>query len=231
MLAFFETGFMNRRPGHWITGWRGVDRSDRLRSGRRFPCLWRGLPVPTLGSNARAIRRPNEKVVWTASLSRWEGRQMVVSYMTPWRVGTGLRSLLTTLIALALVAACGPPGAGTTSSSGGASGGTAGCGKDPVKLNAYFETGFDLPFKLSNEFTKQYPNVSWDIKQDQFTNLINETPRVLASNDPPDLIRLPTMVSFAKEGLLKNLDAYASGFGWDKWPVPQLIQNRVGPDG
>ena len=156
---------------------------------------------------------------------------MTVSYTTPWRVGAGLRSLLTTLVALALVAACGPPGAGTTSSSGGASGGTAGCGKDPVKLNAYFETGFDLPFKLSAEFTKQYPNVSWDIKQDQFTNLINETPRVLASNDPPDLIRLPTMVSFAKEGLLKNLDAYASGFGWDKWPVPQLIQNRVGTDG
>jgi raffinose/stachyose/melibiose transport system substrate-binding protein len=98
-------------------------------------------------------------------------------------------------------------------------------------LNATFETGFDLPFKLSAEFTKQYPNVTWNITQDQFTNLINETPRVLASNDPPDLIRLPTMASFAKEGLLKNLDAYASGFGWDKWPVPQLTQNRVSTDG
>jgi len=98
-------------------------------------------------------------------------------------------------------------------------------------LNAYFETGFDLPFKLSEAFTKQYPNVTWDIKQDQFTNLINETPRVLASDNPPDLIRLPTMASFAKEGLLKNLDPYATGFGWDKWPVPQLSQNRVGSDG
>jgi raffinose/stachyose/melibiose transport system substrate-binding protein len=98
-------------------------------------------------------------------------------------------------------------------------------------LNAYFETGFDLPFKLSEEFTKQYPNVTWDIKQDQFANLINETPRLLASSDPPDLIRLPTLTSFAKEGLLKNLDSYATGFGWDKWPVPQLSQNRVGSDG
>jgi raffinose/stachyose/melibiose transport system substrate-binding protein len=98
-------------------------------------------------------------------------------------------------------------------------------------LNAYFETGFDLPFKLSAEFTKQYPNVTWNITQDQFTNLINETPRVLASDNPPDLIRLPTLTSFAKEGLLKNLDSYAKGFGWDKWPVPQLSQNRVGPDG
>jgi raffinose/stachyose/melibiose transport system substrate-binding protein len=105
------------------------------------------------------------------------------------------------------------------------------CGTEPVKLNAYFETGFDIPFKLAEEFTKQYPNVTWDIKQDQFTNLINETPRLLSGDNPPDLIRLPTMVSFAEQGLLKNLDDYAAAFGWDEWPVPQLNQNRVAEDG
>ncbi len=105
------------------------------------------------------------------------------------------------------------------------------CGADPVVLNAYFETGFTIPFDLADEFTKQYPNVTWDIKQDQFTNLINETPRLLSGGNPPDLIRLPTMVSFAKQGLLKNLDDYATAFGWDKWPVPQLNQNRVAADG
>lgn len=108
---------------------------------------------------------------------------------------------------------------------------TPSCGTEPVVLNAYFETGFDIPFKLAEEFTKQYPNVTWDIKQDQFTNLINETPRLLAGDNPPDLIRLPTMVSFAKQGLLMNLDGYAKAFGWDQWPVPQLLQNRVGEDG
>ena len=153
-----------------------------------------------------------------------------MSYTSLRRTGLAVRGLPALLMAVALVGAC-APGAGTNSSSGSASGGTAGCGTSPVTLNAYFETGFDLPFKLSAEFTKQYPNVTFDIKQDQFTNLINETPRVLASSDPPDLIRLPTMASFAKEGLLKNLDAYASGFGWDKWPVPQLTQNRVTKDG
>ena len=105
------------------------------------------------------------------------------------------------------------------------------CGTEPVVLNAYFETGFDLPLKLSEEFTAQYPNVTWDIKQDQFTNLINSTPRLLSGDNPPDLIRLPTMVSFAKQGLLKNLDDYAASLGWDQWPVPQLNQNRVGEDG
>ncbi len=105
------------------------------------------------------------------------------------------------------------------------------CGTDPVTLKATFETGFDLPLKLSEEFTKQYPNVTWDISQDQFANLINETPRLLAGDNPPDLIRLPTIVSFANDGLLKSLDDYAIAFGWDKWPVPQLNQNRVAADG
>ncbi len=104
-------------------------------------------------------------------------------------------------------------------------------GTAPIVLNAYFETGFDIPFKLADEFTKQFPNVTWNIKQDQFANLINETPRLLAGDNPPDLIRLPTMVSFAKQGLLKNLDGYAKAFGWDTWPVPQLNQNRVAADG
>ncbi len=105
------------------------------------------------------------------------------------------------------------------------------CGSDPVTLRAYFETGFDLPFRLAEEFTAQFPNVTWDISQDQFTNLINSTPRLLSGDNPPDLIRLPTMVSFATQGLLKNLDEYAEAFGWNDWPVPQLNQNRVAEDG
>ncbi len=105
------------------------------------------------------------------------------------------------------------------------------CGTEPVVLKATFETGFDLPFKLSEEFTKQFPNVTWDISQDQFANLITSTPLVLASDNPPDLLRLPTMVSFAKDGLLYNLDGYAAAFGWNDWPVPQLNQNRIDANG
>ncbi|MCC6613801.1 MAG: carbohydrate ABC transporter substrate-binding protein [Anaerolineae bacterium] len=105
------------------------------------------------------------------------------------------------------------------------------CGTEPITLNAYFETGFDIPFALADEFAKQYPNVTWDIKQDQFTNLINSTPRLLSGDNPPDLIRLPTMVSFANQGLLMSLDGYAEAFGWNDWPVPQLNQNRVAEDG
>jgi raffinose/stachyose/melibiose transport system substrate-binding protein len=62
---------------------------------------------------------------------------------------------------------------------------------------------------------------------EQFANLITTTPLLLASDNPPDLIRLPTMTSFAQDGLLMNLDSYAATFGWNEWPVPQLNQNRL----
>jgi len=154
------------------------------------------------------------------------------------------RRLAAMAAATLLVVACAPPGAvstqsatataASTASSAPSTDGTASgpsCGTDPVKLNAYFETGFDLPFKLSEEFTKQFPNVTWDIKQDQFTNLMSSTPRLLAGDNPPDLIRLPSMVTLVKDGLLKNLDDYVTAFGWDKFPAAQLAQNRVGSDG
>ncbi len=121
----------------------------------------------------------------------------------------------------------------STSSAPSASAVAAGpsCGTAPVVLNGYFETGFDLPFKLSAEFTKQFPNVTWNISQDQFANLMSSTPRLLAGDNPPDLIRLPTIVSLVKDNLLKNLDSYATAFGWDKWPASELSQDRVAADG
>jgi raffinose/stachyose/melibiose transport system substrate-binding protein len=164
------------------------------------------------------------------------------------RVARAAASRLAVLaISAILAAACAPPGAvsspaasaasstaPTTSSAASVAASVAAaptCGTDPVKLNAYFETGFDLPFKLSEEFTKQFPNVTWDIKQDQFTNLMSSTPRLLSGDNPPDLIRLPSMVSLVKDGLLKNLDSYVTAFGWDKFPAAQLAQNRVSTDG
>jgi raffinose/stachyose/melibiose transport system substrate-binding protein len=108
---------------------------------------------------------------------------------------------------------------------------TPSCGTEPVVLKATFETGFDIPFKLAEEFTKQYPNVTFEVSQDQFANLITSTPLVLASDNAPDLLRLPTMVSFAKDGLLMDLDSYAAAFSWNDWPVPQLNQNRIDADG
>lgn len=105
------------------------------------------------------------------------------------------------------------------------------CGTDPVVLNSYFETGFPLPTRLSEEFTRQFPNVTFDIKEDQFANLMENSPRVLAGDNAPDLIRLPSISDLVVDGLLKNLDGYYTEFGWDKFPASQLVQLRIHESG
>ena len=58
------------------------------------------------------------------------------------------------------------------------------CGTEPVELLAYFETGFPFQKALADEFTKQFPNVTWNIREDQFSNLMTQTPRLLAERQP-----------------------------------------------
>ncbi len=105
------------------------------------------------------------------------------------------------------------------------------CGTDPVVLNSYFETGFPLPTRLSEEFTKQFPNVTFDIKEDQFANMMENSPRILSEGNGPDLIRLPSLTDLVANDLLLNLDTYFTEFGWDKFPAGQLVQLRVEPGG
>ena len=95
------------------------------------------------------------------------------------------------------------------------------CGSDDVVIDAYVETGFPLFRALADEFTAQHPNVTFDIREDQFAVITQNAPRVLA-DDPPDIMRLPQMSELASDGLLLNLDEHAAAFGWDQWPASQL---------
>lgn len=140
------------------------------------------------------------------------------------------------LASLITLAACSAPGGtssdSTTAASGGstAEGGAPTCGTDPVVLNTYIETGFPLTKELTTEFTAQHPNVTFDIREDQFAVITQNAPRVLVDN-PPDLMRLPQVSELASDGLLLDLDGYAEAFGWDEWPTSQLEQMRVDDEG
>jgi raffinose/stachyose/melibiose transport system substrate-binding protein len=151
------------------------------------------------------------------------------------RARLGMAALAVVVMGAFAAAGCGGPGGGsaseTTSTASKATASTAPtCGKAPVTMRAYFETGFPTPKALTTEFTKQYPNVKWDVREDQFAVITQNAPRVLG-DDPPDLMRLPQVSELVKDGLLKNLDGYAKAFGWDKWPASQLQQMRLGPGG
>ena len=147
------------------------------------------------------------------------------------RAGRPLLVALVTVGTLAVTACSGPGGGSAQATSTPTSFSSAPtCGTAAVTLSGYFETGFPLPKSLTEEFSKQYPNVKWTIREDQFAVITQNAPRVLA-DDPPDLMRLPQVSELVKDGLLKNLDAYAAVYGWDKWPASQLAQMRIGPGG
>jgi len=102
---------------------------------------------------------------------------------------------------------------------------------EDVVLTIADETGFPVTDELTKEFTKQHPNVTFDITRDTFANLTANAPKLLASNDPPDLIRLPTLGDTVKDGLVANLDPYYEAYGWDAWPASQLAPLRMTEDG
>lgn len=138
---------------------------------------------------------------------------------------------------LLAMAACSPPGeavdettASTTSAAAAPSDTAPSCGTDPVTLEAYVETGFPVFNELAAEFEKQFTNVTFNTREDQFAVITTNAPRVLVDS-PPDLMRLPQVSELAKDGLLYNLDEYAAAFGWDQWPSSQLEQMRVNSDG
>ncbi|WP_194821433.1 MULTISPECIES: ABC transporter substrate-binding protein [unclassified Micromonospora] len=141
-------------------------------------------------------------------------------------------ALLAPVLALGLAAtACSAPGADDAPSTGGDATVSTELGNDPITLEMYAETGFPLAKALADEFTKQHPNVKFNIREDQFTVIVENAPRVMASDNSPDIIRLPTMVDLVKDDLLKNLDPYFTAYGWDKFPASQLVQLRVGDGG
>ncbi len=102
---------------------------------------------------------------------------------------------------------------------------------DPVELTIADETGFPVTDKLTEEFTKQHPNVTFTINRDTFQNLTANAPKLLASSTPPDLIRLPTLGDTVRDGLVANLDPYFDAYGWDAWPASQLAPLRMNDEG
>jgi len=161
----------------------------------------------------------------------------------------GRRTAHTTLAALGfaaiIVAGCAAPGpvatvppASATPASGSteptasasAAASVPDCGTDPVKLSIYHETISELMPQLSAEFTKQYPNVTFDLKSDSFANATANLPRLLSGDNPPDISRAAQLIDLVKDGLLLDLDPYATAYGWDQWPQGQFEAVRVNSD-
>lgn len=105
------------------------------------------------------------------------------------------------------------------------------CGTKKITLQGYFESGFPDIVDLTKAFTKQYPSVKWNIREDAFATITQDAALTLGGPNPPDLMRLPTIGGLVKDHVLKNLDRYFKEYGWSKFPASQLAQLRTTKSG
>jgi raffinose/stachyose/melibiose transport system substrate-binding protein len=133
-----------------------------------------------------------------------------------------------TVIAVAALAACSAPGSKSTTSQ--PSSVSTDVSSKPVTLTMYDGAGgtaYDN--KLIAAFQKKYPNITVKLRTEPDATFSTTEPRVIASDGAPDLIKASTgaMITQVKDGVLTNLDKYATAYGWDKLPAAQLAGNRV----
>lgn len=139
---------------------------------------------------------------------------------------------LTAVAALALTA-CAPPGpAGGGSSTTSPGDISTTLTKDDVTIQFMTNTeASDALTKLTDAFTAQHPNVTFDIVADANANLAANMSRILTRDNPPSLIFTPSVGQLAQDGLLTDLDPYVEAFGWDSWSQELLDLNRVSAEG
>src|SRR5690349_6118731 len=96
-------------------------------------------------------------------------------------------AMITAVVMIGLLTACsGPSGPGATQAPQTASTGSVNTTlpTGSVTLNMYIETGFPLPKRLADEFTRQHPNVTFNIREDQFQVITENGPRQMAGPTP-----------------------------------------------
>ena len=104
--------------------------------------------------------------------------------------------------------------------------------EEDVELTLYDGAGLKaIDDALIAAFTEQHPNVTINTRYDPDDVQAQNAPRVLASDDPPDIARINALADIVGNGQLTNLDPWAEAYGWDSLPEGQLAMYRVSEDG
>ncbi|WP_162606120.1 ABC transporter substrate-binding protein [Jiangella aurantiaca] len=101
---------------------------------------------------------------------------------------------------------------------------------EPVELTMVVESTAPVWKALAEEFERQHPQVTVEVRQDEMQVLVQNAPRLLAGDDPPDLIHLSPEPDLVRDGLLTDLDDYAAAYGWDELPASHLDPMRIDAD-
>ncbi|MFD7011466.1 ABC transporter substrate-binding protein [Rhodococcus jostii] len=134
---------------------------------------------------------------------------------------------------LPMVAACAPPGSGNTATAPTAPVSVnTDLGTDPTELTLYDGAGLKkIDEALIAAFTERHPNVTITTRYDPDEVQAVNAPRVLASENPPDIARIIALPAAVANHQLTALDPWADAYGWNALPAGQLAMYRVDADG
>ena len=155
----------------------------------------------------------------------------VVAGMRRRTSGQGRRAM-TALLALGLagsVAACGGPGSTSSPASTVPTDVRTDVGQDTATLTLFTAAGVkDYQQGLADAFMAEYPAIDVELQVEADNNYNTVLPRLLASDDPPDLAAAADLIGSVRDGLVTDLDAYDEAYGWsDEVPASVLDAGRV----
>lgn len=144
--------------------------------------------------------------------------------------------LVTAAVATAALAltACAPPGAGgaNTGPATAAANVSTTLPADPIKLQIMTsQEAADVVTRLTAEFTRQNPTVTFDVVAEANSNINTNLSRILTRDTPPDILFTPALAQPARDGLLTNLDPYFDAYKWSSWSQELLRIARIAPNG
>ena len=148
------------------------------------------------------------------------------------RAGTPSRRIVLMGVAVTaaggLLAACAPGSSSSGTASAAPTAVSTSLGTAPIALTLYDGQGLkSMDEALIAAFTKKYPNVTITGTYDPDNVTTQNQPRQLSSATPPDLIRVISVTSGTKNGLLTDLTPYEQAYGWSSLPPSQLTQFRA----
>ncbi len=152
---------------------------------------------------------------------------------TPWRHTAG-RFLALALVGTFALSACSGPGAAPSEVAAKEfTCDTQAASDADASLKLFTAAGTaEYAQSLSDAFMKKYPKITVKLQTEADNNYNTVLPRLLASDNPPDLAIPNDLIGAVKDGLVTNLDKCAAAFGWEKEiPSSVLAAGRVSGGG
>lgn len=131
---------------------------------------------------------------------------------------------------LLALGACSPPGSSSTESTSAPAAVSTDI-SEPVTITLYDGAGLKaIDDALIAAFTKKYPNVTVETRFDPDNVQAQNAPRVLASDNPPDIARIVALGDIVGNKLLTPLTPWADAYDWDL-PSGQMSMYTVDDQG